>query len=103
MIRTFATAALALLSAGLLTFCASPPVHAQPAVSKSGEYIDCKQVAADVSLLARAYQIQDISVRYIDEDWYGRLINIHARAALKSNNPAQYIRDLHKTCLLENT
>lgn len=42
---------ISLLSAGALTFCAPQPAAAQPAATASGAYINCAQVAADVSLM----------------------------------------------------
>ena len=36
-----------------------------------------------------------------ESDWYTRVVITHARKALSTNNPAQYVRDLHKACLLE--
>ncbi len=104
MSRTIPVVLLSLLSAGVLTFCAPPPVHAQPAKSKSGEYVDCAQLAADVSLMVRAIGEQwGVSSVSSPTDWYSRAVLIHANTARASKNPAQYIRDLKKACLLENT
>ena len=105
MIRTIHVVLLSLLSAGTLTFCAPQPAHAQAARTASGKYIDCAQVAADVSLMARALQaprmIGDSWVAGPHADWYTSVVVSHAVLAVKSNNPAQYVRDLHKACLLE--
>lgn len=104
MIRFFPVALLSLLAASALTFCAPAPAHAQPAKSATGQYIDCAQVAADVSLMARAMKLGLTSTSWItnaDADWYTRVVVSHAVRAVKSNNPAQYVRDLHKACLLE--
>lgn len=105
MIRFFPVALLALLSAGILTFCAPHPAHAQADRTASGKYIDCAQVAADVSLMAKAMQasrlIGDSWEAGPHADWYTRVVVSHAVRAVKSNNPAQYVRDLHKACLLE--
>ena len=105
MIRFFPVALLALLSAGILTFCAPHPAHAQADRTASGKYSDCAQVAADVSLMAKAMQtprlIGDSWEAGPHADWYTRVVVSHAVRAVKSNNPAQYVRDLHKACLLE--
>ena len=104
MTRFFPVALLSLLSAVLLTFCAPQPATAQPAKSATGQYINCAQVAADVSLLANAMKLGLSSTSWQDNaaaDWYTRVVVAHARKALSTDNPAQYVRDLHKACLLE--
>ena len=104
MIRTIPVVLLSLLSAGVLTFCAPQPAAAQPAKSATGQYINCAQVAADVSLMARAMNLGLASTSWQaddDADWYSRVVVAHARKALSTDNPAQYVRDLHKACLLE--
>ena len=104
MIRTIPAVLLSLLSAGVLTFCAPHPAAAQPAATASGAYINCAQVAADVSLAARAMKLGLTSTSWntnADADWYTRVVVTHARKALTTDNPAQYVRDLHKACLLE--
>ena len=105
MIRTIPVVLLSLLSAGVLTFCAPHPAAAQPAATASGAYINCAQVAADVSLAARAMQRDSRAASNVwagqESDWYTRVVITHARNALSTNNPAQYVRDLHKACLLE--
>ena len=105
MIRRIRIAFMSLLSAGVLAFCSAQPVAAQPAKSASGNFVDCGQVATDVSLMVRAlklsFTISDKASR--ESDWYTRIVIAHAAAAIKSGNPAQYVRDLHKSCLLETT
>ena len=104
MIRTIPVVLLSLLSAGVLTFCAPHPAHAQPAKSATGQYINCAQVAEDVSLMARAMKLGLMSTAWASgdhADWYTRVITAHARKAVTTDNPAQYVRDLHKACLLE--
>ena len=105
MIRTIPVVLLSLLSAGLLTFCAPQPATAQPAKSAAGQYINCAQVAADVSLMAQALKIGGVYGPAADTDfaadWYTRVVVAHARKAFRTDNPAQYVRDLHKACLLE--
>ena len=104
MIRTIPVVLLSLLSAGVLTFCAPHPARAQPAKSATGQYINCAQVAEDVSLAARAMQLDSRVVSKWagqESDWYTRVVITHARKALSTDNPAQYVRDLHKACLLE--
>jgi hypothetical protein len=105
MHRSFTPVTLiSLLSAGVLTFCAPHPVAAQPAATATGAYIDCKQVAADVSLMARAMKLGLTSTAWASgehADWYTRVVTAHARKAVTTDNPAQYVRDLHKACLLE--
>ena len=106
MTRTIHVMLLSLLSAGILTFCAPQPAHAQPSNSASGQYVNCSQVAADVSLMVRAPKLVDYTLSgkaSMESDWYTRTVIAHARAAIKSDNPAQYVRDLHKSCLLETT
>ena len=105
MIRTIHIVLLSLLSAGILTFCAPQPARAQPANTATGQYVNCARVAADVSLMAQALKIgrrlgpaTDTSFA---SDWYTRVIVAHARKALSTDNPTQYVRDLHKACLLE--
>lgn len=104
MIRTINVALLSLLSAGVLTFCAPHPAAAQPAATASGAYINCAQVAADVSLVARAMELGLMTTSWSagdQSDWYTRVVTAHARKAVTTDNPAQYVRDLHKACLLE--
>ena len=104
MIRTIPVVLLSLLSAGVLTFCAPQPAAAQPAKSATGQYIDCAQVAADVSLMVRALKLGIDAATWAagrEADGYARMVVTHARQALTTDNPAQYVRDLHKACLLE--
>lgn len=104
MIRTIPVVLLSLLSAGLLTFCAPHPAAAQPAKSATGQYINCAKVAEDVSLMARAMKLGLLSTSWdtaAATEWYTRVVVAHARKALSTDNPAQYVRDLHKACLLE--
>ena len=91
---------ISLLSAGILTFCAPPPVAAQSAATATGAYIDCKKVAQDVSLAVQAIKV-GADFGKITDDWYSKVVISHAVRAIKSDNPAQYVRDLHKACLLE--
>lgn len=102
--QTLITAAIALLSAGILTFCAPHPAAAQPTKSATGQYINCAQVAEDVSLMAQAMKLGLTSTSgnsNADADWYTLVVVTHARKAMTTDNPAQYVRDLHKACLLE--
>ena len=105
MIRTIPVVLLSLLSAGVLTFCAPHPATAQPGKSATGQYIDCGKVAADVSLMVRAIEIAPnfaiTAAASSNADWYSKVVSAHALRALKTSNPAQYVRDLHKACLLE--
>ena len=104
MTRSIHIVLLSLLSAGVLTFCAPQPAAAQPAATSSGAYINCAQVAADVSLMARAMKLGLMSTSWESAaatEWYTRVVVAHARKALSTDNPAQYVRDLHKACLLE--
>ena len=104
MIRTIPVVLLSLLSAGVLTFCAPQPAAAQPAATSSGAYVNCAQVAADVSLMARAMKLGLMSTSRqtaAATEWYTRVVVAHANKALSTDNPAQYVRDLHKACLLE--
>lgn len=106
MTSAMPTAVLSLLAAGFLTFCAPQPAHAQPAASASGEYINCRQLAADVGMAAKA--MVSAGAEFVNwnsgtnSDWYTRTVIAHARSANKSVNPSQYVRDLHKVCMLEN-
>lgn len=105
MIRTIPIVLLSLLSAGVLTFCAPHPAAAQPANSPTGQYINCGKVAADVSLMVRAIEIAPnfaiTAAASSNSDWYSKVVAAHALRAIKTSNPAQYVRDLHKACLLE--
>ena len=106
MIRRIRIAFMSLLSAGILAFCSAQPVAAQPAKSSSGNFVDCGQVAKDVSLMVRALKLVPLTISRntsTDSDWYTRVVLAHAAAAIKSDNPAQYVRELHKSCLLETT
>ena len=106
MIRRIRIALLSLLSAGILAFCSAQPATAQPAKSASGNFVDCGQVATDVSLMVRALNLGSFSISSkasMESDWYTRVVIAHAAAAVKSGNPAQYVRALHKSCLLETT
>ena len=104
MTRSIHIVLLSLLSAGVLTFCAPQPAAAQPAATSSGAYINCAQVATDVSLMARAMKLGLMSTSWESAaatEWYTRVVVAHARKALSTDNPTQYVRDLHKACLLE--
>ena len=104
MTRSIHIVLLSLLSAGVLTFCAPQPAVAQPAATSSGAYVNCAQVAADVSLMARAMKLGLMSTSWqtaAATDWYTRVVVAHANKALSTDNPTQYVRDLHKACLLE--
>ena len=105
MIRTIHIVLLSLLSAGILTFYAPHPARAQPATTATGQYIDCGKVAADVSLMVRAIEIAPnfaiTAAASSNSDWYTKVVAAHALRALKTSNPAQYVRDLHKACRLE--
>ena len=104
MTRSIHIVLLSLLSAGVLTFCAPQPAAAQPAATSSGAYINCAQVATDVSLMARAMKLGLMSTSgqsAAATEWYTRVVVAHANKALSTDNPTQYVRDLHKACLLE--
>lgn len=106
MIRRIRTALLPLLSAGVLAFCTAQPAPAQPARTASGKYIDCQQIASDVGMMTRTIKQGLITQAMIDNikaDWYTLVVVLHARKALAADNPAQYVRDMHKACLLETT
>ena len=107
MTRSIHIVLLSLLSAGILTFCAPHPAHAQADRTGSGQYIVCGKVATDVSLMVRAIEIAPTfaitAAASSNSDWYSKVVSAHALRAMKSSNPAQYVRDLHKACLLENT
>lgn len=79
---------------------------AQPAKSALGRYVVCETLAVDVSLMARAIKsgwipLAGEATYGSASDWYSRTVTAHAKAAVKSDNPAQYVRELHKACLLE--
>ena len=105
MTRSIHIVLLSLLSAGVLTFCAPHPAHAQPTSAASGQYIDCGKVAADVSLMVRAIEIAPnfavTAAASSNSDGYTKVVAAHALRAIKTSNPAQYVRDLRKACLLE--
>ena len=104
MTRSIHIVLLSLLSAGVLTFCAPQPARAKPANTASGAYIDCQQIASDVGMMTRTLKQGLVTQAMIDNikaDWYTLVVVLHARKALAADNPAQYVRDLHKACLLE--
>lgn len=105
MIRTIPVVLLSLLSAGVLTFCAPQPAHAQPTSTASGQYIDCGKAAADVSLMVRAIEIAPnfaiTAATSSNSGWYTKVVAAHALRASKTSNPAQYVHALRKACLLE--
>ena len=104
MTRSIHIVLLSLLSAGVLTFCAPQPAAAQPKATATGAYINCAQVAADVSLTVQALKIGGWSTSSASgaaTAWYTRVVMAHAYRALSTDNPAQYVRDLRKACLLE--
>ena len=106
MIRRVRTALLPLLSAGVLAFCTAQPASAQPARTASGKYIDCQQIAIDVGMMTRTIKQGLVTQAMIDNakaEWYTLVVVLHAREALATDNPAQYVRDMHKACLLETT
>lgn len=105
MIRTIHVGLLSLLSAGILAFCSAQPVAAAPA-KPANNYMNCEKVARDVSLMVRAFEMAreyTISSKATEADWYVRVVITHALAAAKSGDPTQYVRALHKSCLLETT
>ena len=106
MIRRIRIALISLLSAGVIAFCSAQPAAAQPTKSASGNFVDCGQVATDVRLMVRAMKLVDFTISgkaSMESDWYTRVVIAHADAAIKSGNPTQYVRALHKSCLLETT
>ena len=106
MIRRIRTALLSLLSAGILAFCSAQPATAQSARSAAGKYIDCQQIAVDVGMMTRTLKQGLVTQAMIDNikaEWYTLVVVLHARKALAADNPAQYVRALHKSCLLETT
>lgn len=105
MIRRIRTALLPLLSAGILAFCSAQPVAAAPA-KPANNYVNCEKLARDVSLMVRAFEMAreyTISGKATEADWYIRVVIMHAQAAVKSGDPTQYVRAMHKSCLLETT
>ena len=105
MIRRIRIALLPLLSAGLLAFCSAQPVAAAPAKPAS-TYVNCEKVVHDVSLMVRAFKMANdytSSGKATEADWYSRVVIMHAQAAVKSGDPTQYVRAMHKSCLLETT
>ena len=106
MIRRIRIALMSLLSAGVLAFCSAQPAAAQPAKSASGNFVDCGQVTKDVSLMVRTIKQGLVTQAMLDNakaEWYTLVVVLHARTALTTDNPAQYVRDMHKACLLETT
>ena len=96
---------ISLLSAGILAFCSAQPAAAAPAKPAS-TYVNCEKVARDVSLMVLAFKMANdytISGKATEADWYARAVITHALVAVKSGDPAQYVRTLHKSCLLETT
>lgn len=105
MIRRIRTALLPMLSAVVLAFCTAHPAPAQNARTTS-KYINCNQLAYDVNMLTSALKQGLVTQAVIDgakSDWYTPVVAIHARKALATDDPAQYVRAMHKACLLETT
>lgn len=105
MIRRIRTALLPVLSAGVLAFCTAHPAPAQTARTTS-KYINCNQLAYDVNMLTHALKQGRVTQAVIDgakSDWYTTVVAIHTRKALATDDPAQYVRAMHKACLLETT
>ena len=105
MIRRIRIALVSLLSAGILAFCSAQPVAAAP-TKPANNYVNCEKVARDVRLMVNAFKMANeytISGKATEADWYVRVVITHALAAVESGDPAQYVRDLHKSCLLETT
>ncbi len=106
MISRIRTALLPLLSAGVLAFCTAQPAPAQPARPSASKYIDCNQLAYDVTMLTRAIKQGLVTQAVIDgakSDWYTTIVAVHTRKSLATDDPAQYVRGMHKACLLETT
>ena len=106
MIRRIRIVLISLLSAVILAFCSAQPVAAQPAKSASGNFVDCGQVSNDVRLMVRALNLGSFYISgkaNTESDWYTRVVVAHAVAAIKTGNPGKYVRELHKSCLLETT
>ena len=92
MIRTIHVVLLSLLSAGVLTFCAPPPVHAQG----KGTLIPCAQLAKDANTLVKVHQL-GAKVELPDLD-YLRAVVMVAESAIASGAPAQYIKQFKTAC-----
>lgn len=100
-LRYFAMSLLALVAAVVLS-CAQP-VAAQTSRTASGQYIDCGQLVADVSLGVHAYMRGSIEPgAKAKTDWYTRVVLAHVAVAVSQDNPQEYVRALHKQCLLES-
>ena len=101
MTRTINAMLLALLSAGILTFCAPKPAHAT-------EYVACAKVAQDVTTLYAL--MQDLSTEEgvellakMNKTKYGKLVVNVAVAAAESGDVKGYIRQWHNACLKATT
>lgn len=92
MIRFFHVALLALLSAGILTFCAPHPAHAQG----KGTFVPCAQLAKDATTLVKVHQL-GAKVELPDRD-YLRAVVMIAEGAIASGAPAQYIKQFKAAC-----
>lgn len=106
MIRRIRAALLPVLSAGVLAFCTAHPAPAQTARTTTSKYINCNQIAYDVTMLTSALNQGLVTQAVIDgakSDWYTTVVAIHTRKALATDDPAQYVRAMHKACLLETT
>ena len=92
MIRTIPFVLLSLLSAGVLSFCAPSPAHAQG----KGTFIPCAQLAKDASTLVKVRQL-GVKVKLPDLD-YLRAVVMVAESAIASGAPAQYIKQFKTAC-----
>ena len=91
-IRFLHAAALAILCAVILTFCAQAPAYAQG----KGTFIPCAQLAKDATTLVKVHQL-GAKVELPDLD-YLRAVVMIAENAIASGAPAQYIKQFKTAC-----
>ena len=92
MIRTIPIVLLSMLSAGILTFCAPAPAHAQG----KGTFVPCAQLAKDATTLVKVHQL-GAKVELPDRD-YLRAVVMIAEGAIASGAPTQYIEQFKTAC-----
>ena len=92
MIRHLYLPIIALLSAGILTFCAPAPAHAKG----KDTFVPCAQLAKDATTLVKVHQL-GAKVELPDLD-YLRVVVMITEAAIASGAPTQYIKQFKTAC-----
>jgi hypothetical protein len=97
VIRYINVTIIALLSAGLLTFCAPHPAHA-------ATYVPCAEAIADADKLIEfigglTEEEGAAAIDRVSKTEYGRVVLSLAASAAKSGDHRAYLRAWHSACL----